>query len=85
MEGEQKQEGSKPEGKPRPEKQFTYGGVTTAIWRNEKGKSVSVTRAYKDKLTGEFKHAKSLNESDIPKAIEGLRDAYRHLTKKEAK
>lgn len=68
--------------KKRPVKSFSYGGVDVALWDFGKGLSVTLQRTYKDSKTGEFKHTGFLNESDIPKAIEGLRDAYRHLTRK---
>jgi len=67
--------------KKRPLKQFKAGGVEVAVWDNEKGKSISMQRTYKDK-NEDWKHTSSLNPSDIPKAVLALNKAYEYLTMK---
>ena len=70
--------------KRKPVARFVFGGVSVSVWQNEKGRSVSLQRAYKDK-DGNWAYTGSLNESDVPKAVAGLWEAYRFLTRREQK
>ena len=70
-----------------PEKKFTTGAISAAIWTNtgktksgqEMGfKSISLQRSYKDK-NDEWQHTSSLRLNDLPKATLVLSKAYEYL------
>ena len=71
-----------------PEQKFgPYSGITVAVWLNtvdtEDGpmtfRSVSVTRRYRDKKTGEWKDANSYNPTDLPALIFALQRAQEFI------
>ena len=73
-----------------PEKHFKYGGVRVSVWgenrsgrdgSNFKSWSVKLDRAYKD-AGGEWKNTYSLKESDLPKAIAALQEAFKYIVQK---
>ena len=74
----------------KPVNKIRYGAVSVSIWRdiyrNARGEefevhSVVLDRTYKDR-DGDWKHTNSLKETDVPKAIAALEDAFRYLCKK---
>ena len=74
-----------------PEKKFSTGVVSAAIWKNKgiskssmpvEFRTVSLQRRYTDK-SGEWKSTNSLRTNDLPKAILVLSKAYEHLVLKE--
>ncbi len=75
-------------GKNLPEKKFKAGAVEATIWANEfekdgkKGiyKSISLSRNYKDRRTGDWKQTNSFRTNDLPKALLVLQKAYEHLS-----
>ena len=69
----------------KPIEKVRYGNVTISIWENEtedqEGKkrtnySVSLQKSYKD-AKGEWQNSNTFFVNEIPKAIEGLRDAFK--------
>lgn len=74
-----------------PEKKFSAGAISAAIWKNKgknkKGeaveyKTVSIQRAYKNK-NDEWQHTNSLRVGDLPRAVLVLNKAYEYLTLRE--
>jgi hypothetical protein len=72
----------------KPETKFRSGTVCATVWKNkvqtkdgqEKNlSSISFEKSYKDK-SGEWKTTKSLNATDLPKAILVLSKAYEHIS-----
>ncbi len=78
MESEQK-------AKSLPERRFSAGGVSAAIWNNESSKdgqtyafkTVSLQRAYQK--DGAWQHTTTLRANDVPKAKLVLEKAYDFL------
>lgn len=71
----------------RPVKKIRLGGVTVSIWRERRRDrqgnefdafSASIDRSYRD-ADGQWRHAQQLRESDLPKAIVGLQQAYSYV------
>ena len=74
----------------KPVSKIRYGAVSVSIWRdiyrNARGQdfevhSIVLDRTYKDR-DGTWKHTSNLKETDVPKAIAALEDAFRYLCKK---
>lgn len=69
----------------KPEAKFRAGTVSATVWANQTVKdgqprtfsSVSFEKSYKDK-DGTWKSTKSLNVTDLPKAVMVLTKAYEH-------
>ena len=69
-----------------PEKKFKVGACSASVFVNQANtkngnvvtKSVSLQRTYKDK-DGNWQHASSFREHDIPKAMLALQHAYEYL------
>ena len=69
----------------KPEAKFRAGTVSATVWANQTVKdgqprafsSVSFEKSYKDK-DGTWKTTKSLNVTDLPKAVMVLTKAYEH-------
>jgi hypothetical protein len=74
----------------KPEKHIRFGGVRVSIWKDTRqnanggsfeSRSVTLDRAYKD-ANGEWKGTGTMRESDIPKAISALQEAYAYIMRK---
>lgn len=66
-----------------PADRVKAGGIEVTIWDNGNfGKSVTITKNYKDK-TDEWKKTSSLKINDIPKAVLALSKAYEKIVLKE--
>ena len=75
-----------------PEKRFSTGAITAAIWRNNgvskrtgedtEFNTVSLQRSYKDK-EGKWQTTSSLRINDLPKASLVLQKAYEYLVLRE--
>lgn len=69
----------------KPEKKFSTGAISAAIWRNESVKdgkvssfhTVTLQRAYKK--GDKWEHTTSLRVGDLPKAALVLEEAFRYL------
>lgn len=67
-----------------------YGAVSVTCWENKftvQGKeivnfNVKVSRSYKDR-DNKWVETSGLRQNDLPKAIEGLKDAYRWLCRSD--
>jgi hypothetical protein len=75
-----------------PDKRFKFGGISVSLWsENRAGKdgssfvswSAKLERSYWDPKSGDWKHTNSLKESDLPKAIAALQEAYVYVMKKD--
>ncbi|NQV09286.1 hypothetical protein HQ529_05540 [Candidatus Woesearchaeota archaeon] len=78
------------EEKKMPEKRFTTGAISAAVWVNEgktktgeptEFRTISLQRRYKDK-NDEWQSTNSLRVNDLPKASLVLNKAYEHLVLK---
>jgi len=52
----------------RPIRKFKTGlsfGVAVSVWKNDKGHSVTITKSYKDKQTGEWKESSGYFREDL--------------------
>jgi hypothetical protein len=75
---------------PRPpvRKWGPFHGVSVSCWLNEvetdKGvryfRTITISRRYKDKKTGEWKDAASLRSSDLPSVILALEAAHAYMS-----
>jgi len=75
-----------------PEKKFSAGAVSAAIWKNNGSsrktgeavefRTITLQRSYKDKA-GAWQTSNSLRISDLPKAKLVLDKAYEHLVLRE--
>jgi hypothetical protein len=70
----------------RPEKKFSTGAISAAVWRNNgvqdgqvtEYRSVTLQRSFKDKA-GKWQTTTSLRVNDLPKAALVLSEAYKFL------
>lgn len=78
------------EEKTMPEKKFTTGAISAAVWVNEAQsktgetrnfRTISIQRRYKDK-NDEWQTSSSLRINDLPKAALVLNKAYEYLVLK---
>jgi len=74
-----------------PERKFSAGSVSAAVWVNERSlpngdtrpfRTVSLERSYKDK-DGSWKKSHSLNTDDVPKAQIVLQKAFEFIVLRE--
>lgn len=73
----------------RPEKKFSTGAISAAIWRNngvQDGQvtefhSVTLQRSFKDK-SGKWQTTQSLRLNDLPKVALVIQEAYKYLVMK---
>ena len=73
----------------RPEKKFSTGAISAAVWRNngmQDGQatefhSVTLQRSFKAK-DGKWQTTQSLRLNDLPKAALVLQEAYKYLVMK---
>ena len=63
----------------KPIKEFKLGMIKAAIWQNEKGNSVTITKGYKDTASNEWKNTNYLNPADCAAAIVVLQKATDYL------
>ncbi len=69
----------------KPEKKFSTGAISAAVWCNEAVKdgkvssyrTVKLQRSYKK--DDKWEHTQSLREADLPKAVLVLEEAYKYL------
>ena len=69
----------------KPEKKFSTGAISCAVWRNEAVKdgkessfhTVTLQRSYKK--GDKWEHTQSLRVNDLPKAALCLEEAYKYL------
>lgn len=73
----------------RPEKKFSTGAISAAVWRNngvQDGQvtefhSVTLQRSFKDKA-GKWQTTQSLRLNDLPKVALVIQEAYKYLVMK---
>lgn len=66
-----------------PESRVKAGGIEVTVWDNGNfGKSVTITKNYKDK-NQDWQKTSSLKVNDIPKAVLALSKAYEKIVLKE--
>lgn len=74
-----------------PEKRFSTGAITAAIWKNEgissegssvEFNSITLQRRYKDK-EGRWQTTSNMRINDLPKASLVLQKAYEYLVLRE--
>jgi len=74
-----------------PEKKFSAGAISAAVWKNEaknkagevmEFKTITLQRTYKDK-DNRWQHTNSLRLNDLPRASLVLQKAYEYLLFKE--
>ena len=70
----------------RPEKEFSAGVISAAVWKNQKKdntgretetRTISLQKRYK--INNEWKRTNNLNQNDLPKAILVLQKSFDFL------
>jgi len=63
----------------KPEKTFEVKGIQIALWKNDRGYSISVKKTYKDKASGAYKEAKTYFPDELATLITLLSETRDYL------
>jgi hypothetical protein len=62
----------------KPNKIYKAGNLSLFLWENEKGKSFSFQKSYKEEGSDEWKNTQTLNLNDLPKLKLIIEEAYKN-------